>query len=72
MLEYLGEDQEARVIDDAVGVLIKEGEALTSDLGGNSGTAAVGDMVVKKMRSVREGEIPRLYDPLEVVGSPGM
>jgi isocitrate/isopropylmalate dehydrogenase len=70
MLDYLGEGQEARVVEDAVSVLVVEGETLTSDLGGSSGTAAVGDMVVEKMRSVRDGENPLLHDPLEAVGSP--
>jgi len=70
MLDYLGENQKARVIEDAVGALVLEGETLTADLGGNSGTEAVGNMVVKKMQSVRDGEILLRHDPLEAVGSP--
>jgi isocitrate/isopropylmalate dehydrogenase len=72
MLDYLGEGQEARVVEDAVGALVVEGETLTSDLGGNSGTAAVGDTVVEKMQSVRDGEILLHHGRLEAVGSPEM
>ncbi len=72
MLEYLGEDREARVIDGAVGALVLEGETLTSDLGGSAGTEAVGHMVVEKMQSVRDGDIPLFHDSIEAVGSPEM
>jgi 3-isopropylmalate dehydrogenase len=68
MLKYLGEGREARVIEDAVGVLVAGGETLTSDLGGSSGTEEVGDMVVENMGSVRNGEAPHIQDPIETVG----
>ena len=71
MLEYLGEDQEAQAIEDAVSALVAEGETLTSDLGGSSSTAAVGDSVVEKMQSIRNDEI-LLHDPLEAISSPDM
>jgi 3-isopropylmalate dehydrogenase len=70
MLEYLGEDQEAQYIEHAVATLVSEGETLTSDLGGSSSTSEVGDNIVEKMDSVRDGEILRHHVPQEAVGPP--
>jgi len=71
MLEYLGEEREAQAIEDAVSVLVREGDTLTSDLGGSSSTAAVGDRVVEKIQSIRNGEI-LLHEPQEAISSPDM
>jgi len=45
MLEWLGYDREAEVIDAAVARVLSEGEVRTSDLGGSSSTQEVGDAV---------------------------
>ncbi len=49
MLRHLGETQAADAIESAVRAVMKEGAALTGDLGGNAGTSDYVDAVVAKM-----------------------
>ena len=49
MLEYLGHDDEAKLIEDAVIAAVDAGET-TKDLGGSLGTKAAGEAVLKKVQ----------------------
>ena len=49
MLRHLGETQAADAIESAVRAVMKEGAALTGDLGGNAGTSDYVDAIVAKM-----------------------
>ena len=58
MLEWLGERHNddllikaGKQIDEAVSMVLKEGECLTNDIGGKVGTSQVGDAVVAKLRN---------------------
>ena len=48
MLEYLGHEDEARAIEKAVIAAVDAGET-TKDLGGNLGTLAAGEAVLKRL-----------------------
>ncbi|KXA97662.1 3-isopropylmalate dehydrogenase [candidate division MSBL1 archaeon SCGC-AAA259I09] len=50
MLEQLGEEKAAKIIEDAVIEVLKEGEVRTYDLGGDSSTSELGDAVAEKIR----------------------
>lgn len=50
MLKYIGKKQEARRIVRAVEGVIKEGEHLTYDLGGNAGTAEMTKAIISKIK----------------------
>jgi 3-isopropylmalate dehydrogenase len=52
MLEYLGHEEEARIVEHAVGMTVAGGHA-TSDIGGSLGTSDVGDWVAGYVRSER-------------------
>ncbi len=49
MLDWLGEDEAARQLEEAVLSVLSEGETLTPDLGGTSGTMDVADAVISKL-----------------------
>ncbi len=49
MLDFLGEKEASKVIEKAVGEVLKEGKYLTPDLGGNAKTYQVGDEICKKI-----------------------
>jgi 3-isopropylmalate dehydrogenase len=49
MLEYLGQAEEAAIIEDAVVAAIDAGET-TSDIGGSLGTKAAGEAVLKRLK----------------------
>ena len=49
MLRHLGEEDGAREIERSVEKVLEVGETLTTDLGGNSTTAAVGDAIVANL-----------------------
>ncbi len=49
MLEYLGEKEAAKSIDEAVIKILKEGKIRTYDLGGHSTTEEVGDAIADKI-----------------------
>ncbi len=49
MLEELGEAEAARLLADAVAEVVKEGQALTPDVGGKASTQEVGDAVAKRI-----------------------
>lgn len=49
MLEDLGEQKAADLLEQAVAEVLAEGKTKTYDLGGNSSTSEVGDVVVKKL-----------------------
>ncbi|MDI6884379.1 MAG: isocitrate/isopropylmalate dehydrogenase family protein [Hadesarchaea archaeon] len=50
MLEHLGEQEAADLVEQAVVDVLKEGKVRTHDLGGKSGTSDVGDAVVAKIK----------------------
>ncbi|KON31423.1 hypothetical protein AC482_00880 [miscellaneous Crenarchaeota group-15 archaeon DG-45] len=45
MLEWLGEEKEARLIDEAVRAVLAEGKVRTPDLGGGSSTSELGEAI---------------------------
>ena len=49
MLEFLGEIEVAKDIEDAVEKVLSEGKVRTQDLSGESSTVQVGDEIVKKL-----------------------
>lgn len=49
MLDYLGESEAAKIVENAVEEVLKEGKVRTRDLGGNAKTNEVGDAIVKKL-----------------------
>jgi 3-isopropylmalate dehydrogenase len=49
MLEFLGEIEVAKDIEDAVEKVLSEGKVRTQDLSGESSTEQVGDEIVKKL-----------------------
>ncbi len=53
MLKHIGEEGASRAIEESVGEVIREGEVLTYDLGGNSGTREVAEEIAKKVRGMR-------------------
>jgi 3-isopropylmalate dehydrogenase len=54
MMDYFGRQDVARLIDQAVTEVLREGKVRTYDLGGNSKTYEVGDAIVKKMKELYE------------------
>ncbi len=52
MLDYLGHDHEARIVERAVSDAVAAG-ATTTDIGGTLGTSAVGDTIVRAVKSAR-------------------
>jgi isocitrate/isopropylmalate dehydrogenase len=50
LLEWLGEEEGAKIIDSAVKEVIKDGRILTPDLGGIHCTSEVGDAVTEQIR----------------------
>jgi 3-isopropylmalate dehydrogenase len=49
MLDYLGEERAAELVDQAVTEVLAEGRVRTRDLGGTASTTEMGDAVVSKM-----------------------
>jgi tartrate dehydrogenase/decarboxylase/D-malate dehydrogenase len=49
MLEFLGLQQAAAAVEQAVAAVLAEGKTLPADLGGNAGTAAIGEAIVAKL-----------------------
>jgi methanogen homoisocitrate dehydrogenase len=45
MLEWLGQEKEAQMIENAVSTVLEEGKVRTPDIGGNSSTSEVGDAI---------------------------
>lgn len=54
MLEWLGEDEIAAIIDKAVGFVLKRGKAKTPDLGGSAKTSDVGDAIAEQVSRIIE------------------
>lgn len=52
MLEHLGEQKAADLVEKAVVDVLKKGKVRTYDLGGKSGTSDVGDAVAAKMKEI--------------------
>jgi len=50
MLKHIGEKQAAETIINAIARTVKEGETLTYDMGGDSGTDEVGSEIARKVR----------------------
>ncbi len=50
MLEYLGEKDSAKSLEDGIAAVIKEGKVRTYDMGGSSTTLEVAEEVVRKMK----------------------
>ena len=51
LLEWLGEEKGAELVDSAVKAVIEEGRILTPDLRGNNRTSEVGDAITEKIRA---------------------
>jgi isocitrate dehydrogenase (NAD+) len=49
MLEYLGINEDAELINNAVEEVIREGNVQTPDLGGNHNTSDMTDAIIKKL-----------------------
>lgn len=49
MMEYLGENKAAKIIEEAVIEVLKEGKVRTYDLGGSSTTTEIGDAIIEKI-----------------------
>jgi isocitrate dehydrogenase (NAD+) len=52
MLRHLGEHKKAQVALDAIGAVLKEGKALTRDLGGMASTAEITEAYVGKIKEI--------------------
>ncbi len=52
MMEYLGEEEAAELIEKAVIAVLREGKVRTYDLGGSSKTSEVGEAISKKISSI--------------------
>ncbi len=50
MMRHLGEEDAANRIERAVAEVLREGETLTYDLGGEAGTAAMGRAIAEKVQ----------------------
>jgi len=58
MLEFLGEEDAANLIEDAVKEVLKEGRIKPIDLGGSAKTFEIGDAIARKMKELkRNGKI---------------
>jgi isocitrate/isopropylmalate dehydrogenase len=54
MLEHLGDERGARLVEDAVGEVLGERRVRTPDMGGRSSTAEVGDAIAARLLSLAE------------------
>jgi len=54
MLEHLGEEKAAIMLDQAVGEVLAEGKIRTRDLGGRASTIEMGDAIVARVRELAE------------------
>lgn len=52
MMDFLGEKKAAKLIEDAVAEVLKEGKVRTKDLGGTAKTSEMGDAIVRKMKDL--------------------
>jgi isocitrate dehydrogenase (NAD+) len=52
MLRYIGENDKAQVILDSVSAVLKEGKALTKDLGGNANTSEITEAYISKIKEI--------------------
>ena len=50
MLDWLGEKEDAKKLDNAIAAVIKEGMVKTYDLGGNNTTLEVAEEIAKKFK----------------------
>ncbi|MGH7096012.1 MAG: isocitrate/isopropylmalate family dehydrogenase [Stellaceae bacterium] len=50
MLDHFGEHEAARAVERAIAEVLAEGGTRTPDLGGNAGTANLGDAVTAAIR----------------------
>jgi 3-isopropylmalate dehydrogenase len=56
MLEYLNETEAARLIDNAISMVLADGQIRTQDIGGRSTTSEVGDAVKEKIQEILDGQ----------------
>jgi len=56
MLEYLNEMKTAQLIENAVSMVLAEGQIRTQDIGGHSTTSEVGDAIAKKVQLILDGQ----------------
>jgi len=54
MLEHLGEEQAARLLDEAVAQVLAEGKVRTRDLGGSASTTEMGEAIAARVRELAE------------------
>ena len=50
LLSYIGEEQAAKTIENAVASVLKKGEFLTGDLGGTASTNDITDAIIREMK----------------------
>lgn len=56
MLEYLNEVEAAQLVENAVTMVLSEGQIRTRDIGGQSTTSEVGDAVATKIQQILDGQ----------------
>ena len=56
MLEYLNETEAAQLVENAVTMVLSEGQIRTQDIGGQSTTSEVGDTIAKKIQLILDGQ----------------
>jgi isocitrate dehydrogenase (NAD+) len=49
LLEYIGENKEANIIEHAIGKVLAKGEVLTKDMGGNATTTDLRDAIIREI-----------------------
>ncbi len=54
MLEFLGEEEAANLVENAVKEVLKEGKVKPIDLGGSAKTFEVGDAIAKKVKELNK------------------
>jgi isocitrate dehydrogenase (NAD+) len=50
LLEYVGEEDSARTLQDAIFEVLKDGRALTYDLGGKAKSSEMGEAILDEIR----------------------
>lgn len=56
MLEYIGEEKNARLLEASISHILREGTHTTYDLGGQAGTREMGEAVLRKFETLAKSE----------------